>query len=89
METAKANLAISQARLSKADQDVNRLKPLAEQKAVPQQDFDNALVAQQGSRADVEAQTANVNRATIAQDASIKQAEAPSPRPGRKSSRRN
>src|SRR6185369_5312102 len=54
VETAQANLQVSLARLSKADQDVARLKPLAQQKAVPQQDYDNALALQLGAKADVE-----------------------------------
>lgn len=76
VESAAASLAVAKARLSKADQDVARLKPLAEQKAVPQQDYDNALVMQQGSQADIAAQTANLNKAAVAQDAAVKQAEA-------------
>lgn len=54
VETAEANLGIALAQLNKTDQDVKRLKPLAEQRAVPQQDYDNALAAQQAARADVE-----------------------------------
>jgi membrane fusion protein (multidrug efflux system) len=54
VDTAQANLEIAQARLNKADQDVRRLKPLAEARAVPQQDYDNAVAEQQGARADVE-----------------------------------
>src|SRR4051794_40666365 len=42
VETAQANLGIVQAQLSKAELDVKRLKPLAEQQAVPLQDYDNA-----------------------------------------------
>lgn len=76
VETAKANLGIAQARRQKADQDVNRLKPLAEQQAVPQQDYDNALVAQIASKADIEAETAKLNNATVSREAAIKQAEA-------------
>src|SRR6185503_20170176 len=53
VETAHANLQIAIAQLNKADQDVKRLKPLAERKAVPQQDYDNALAFQQGAKADV------------------------------------
>lgn len=76
VDTAQANLEIAQARLNKADQDVRRLKPLAEERAVPQQDYDNALAEQQGARADVEGKKASVNTAKVNQVASIQQAQA-------------
>ncbi len=51
---AKAELEVSMARLGKAETDERRLKPLAERRAVPQQDYDNAaanlLSAQGGGR---------------------------------------
>jgi membrane fusion protein (multidrug efflux system) len=75
-DTAEANLAIAKARLNKADQDVKRLRPLAEQRAVPQQDYDNALAEQQGARADVEGKLAAVNTAKVNQTASIALAKA-------------
>jgi membrane fusion protein (multidrug efflux system) len=74
--TAEANLGIAKARLNKADQDVKRLKPLAEQKAVPLQDYDNALAEQQGARADVEGRQASLNTAEVNQKASIELAKA-------------
>ena len=40
---AKAQLDGAQARLGKAETDERRLKPLAERRAVPQQDYDNAV----------------------------------------------
>ena len=58
VETANANVQIALAQLNKADQDVKRLKPLAEIKAVPQQDYDDALAVQQAARADVEGRQA-------------------------------
>lgn len=76
VDTAQANLQIAQAQLNKTDQDVKRLKPLAEQQAVPQQDYDNALAAQQGARADVEGRQAGLNTAKVNQTASIQQAQA-------------
>ena len=76
VETAQANLGIANARLNKADTDVRRLKPLAEQRAVPQQDYDNALAEQQAGRADVEAKTASLNTTKVNQVASIDQAKA-------------
>ena len=74
--TAQANLGIAMARLNKADQDVKRLKPLAEQRAVPQQDYDNAIADQQAARADVEGREAALNTAKVNQAAQIQQARA-------------
>jgi membrane fusion protein (multidrug efflux system) len=76
VDTAQANLEIGMAQLNKTDQDVKRLKPLAEQRAVPQQDYDNALAAQQGAKADVVGKTASVNTAKVNQKAAIQQAQA-------------
>jgi membrane fusion protein (multidrug efflux system) len=74
--TAQANLGIAKARLNKADQDVKRLEPLAQQKAVPLQDYDNALAEQQAARADVEGRQASLNTAAVNQKASIELAKA-------------
>jgi len=76
VDTAEANLNIALAQLNKTDQDVKRLKPLAEQRAVPQQDYDNALAAQQGARADVEGKKASLNTSKVNQTAAIQQAKA-------------
>jgi len=76
VDTAEANLGIAVAQLNKTDQDVKRLKPLAELRAVPQQDYDNALAAQQAARADVEGKKASINTAKVNQTASIQQAQA-------------
>lgn len=76
VDTAEANLQIAKAQLNKADQDVKRLKPLAEQQAVPQQDYDNALAAQQAARADVEGRQATLSTAKVNQEASIQVAQA-------------
>jgi membrane fusion protein (multidrug efflux system) len=76
VETATANLNIALAQLNKADTDVRRLKPLAEQQAVPQQDYDNALAFQQGAKADVEGRQAALNTAKVNQVAQIEQARA-------------
>ncbi len=53
VESAKANLDVALARLGKAETDERRLKPLAERRAVPQQDYDNAAANLDGARADV------------------------------------
>lgn len=74
--TAEANLEISLAQLNKADQDVNRLKPLADQQAVPQQDYDDALAFQRGARADVDGKKAALSTAKVNQTASILTAQA-------------
>jgi len=76
VEVAEANLGIAAARLNKADQDVKRLKPLAEQRAVPQQDYDNALAEQQAAQADVTGRKAALNTTKVNQTASIEQAQA-------------
>jgi len=76
VETAQANMQAALARLNKTDQDVKRLKPLAEQKAVPQQDYDDALAAQQAAKAEVEGRQAALNTSKVNQTASIQEAQA-------------
>ncbi len=76
VDVAAANLEVANAQLNKTDQDVNRLKPLAEAQAVPQQDYDNALASQRAARADVQARTASLNTAKVNQAAAIQQATA-------------
>jgi membrane fusion protein (multidrug efflux system) len=71
VETAKANLGVSIANLAKADNDANRLKPLAEKQAVPRQDYDTALTSQQAARADVESRRAQLATAEVNQKAAI------------------
>jgi len=65
LANAKANLATAQARLDKTNTDVNRLTPLAKQQAVSQQELDNALSFQDAARAQVDAQKAAVDTATL------------------------
>ncbi len=76
VETANANVQIALAQLNKADQDVKRLKPLAEIKAVPQQDYDDAIAVQQAAKADIEGRRAALDTSKVNQAASIQQAEA-------------
>ena len=76
VESAKANLDVALARLGKAETDERRLKPLAERRAVPQQDYDNAAANLDGARADVQSRRAAVNTAQVNQKSSIEQAEA-------------
>jgi membrane fusion protein (multidrug efflux system) len=65
LANARANLATAEARLAKSNTDVNRLTPLARQQAVSQQELDNALSAQDAARAQVDANRAAVDKATL------------------------
>jgi membrane fusion protein (multidrug efflux system) len=65
LQQAKAQLAVAQARLGKAETDERRLKPLAERKAVPQQDYDNAAANLLAAQAAVEAARADVDAAQL------------------------
>jgi len=71
VDVAQANLQIAVAQLNKSDQDVNRLKPLAQVKAVPQQDYDDALAKQQAAQADIQGRQAALNTSKVNQAASI------------------
>ena len=62
---AQANLDTARAGLDKTNNDVNRYKPLAEQKAVSQQELDNALSAQQAAQFQVTAYGAQVDKAKL------------------------
>ena len=62
---AKADLATAQARLEKTTNDVNRYTPLVAKQAVSKQELDNALAAQDASRAQVDAARAAVDRVTL------------------------
>ena len=62
---AQANLSTAQARLDKTNNDVARYKPLAAQKAVSQQELDNALSAQEAARFQVTAYGALVAKAKL------------------------
>lgn len=76
VDVAQANLQIAMAQLNKTNQDVSRLKPLAELRAVPKQDYDDALAAQQAANADVQGKQASLNTAKVNQLAAIQQAQA-------------
>jgi membrane fusion protein (multidrug efflux system) len=65
LEQAQANLAQGQAALAKAERDVARFEPLAAQKAVSQQELDNARSAEQSARATVGALQAAVDQARL------------------------
>lgn len=60
---AEANLAQQQANQGKAQLDEDRYRPLAERKAIPQQDLDNAIQANRIARAQVQASVAQLQTA--------------------------
>ncbi|RPH80235.1 MAG: efflux RND transporter periplasmic adaptor subunit [Candidatus Rokuibacteriota bacterium] len=61
----KATLATWQARYDKTANDVKRLTPLAKQQAVSQMELDNAISARDAAVAQVDAQKAAVERASL------------------------
>jgi membrane fusion protein, multidrug efflux system len=65
LQQAQANLAQAESNLSKADRDVARYEPLAAQRAISQQELDNARSAQQAARANVGALRAAVANARL------------------------
>jgi len=65
LQQANAELEIAMARLGKAETDERRLKPLAERKAVPQQDYDNAAANLLAAQANVSAARASVVAAQL------------------------
>ncbi len=76
VESAKSNLEVALARLGKAETDERRLKPLAERRAVPQQDYDNAVANLDAARAEVQSKKSDVSTTQIGQKSGIEQAEA-------------
>ena len=73
---AQAELADAQAVLTRADQDVNRLAPLAKEKAVTEQDLDAAVATQKSARASVDAKKANLTNLEAAVKYTIERARA-------------
>lgn len=71
VRAAQAALAQFQARLKKAQQDVARLEPLAAKDAVPRQDLDAALAAEEVAEAEVEAQEALLTNAKITEQVGV------------------
>jgi membrane fusion protein (multidrug efflux system) len=65
LKAARGSLAEAQASLKKYEADVARLRPLAEKKAVPQQDLDNALAAVDVAKAVVVSAQARVSAAEL------------------------
>lgn len=62
---AEANLEQAKASLAKAERDVARFEPLVTQKAVSQQELDNARSAAQGAQASVGAAKASLEQARL------------------------
>jgi membrane fusion protein (multidrug efflux system) len=65
LQQANAELEVAMARLGKAETDERRLKPLAERRAVPQQDYDDAMANLLSARTGVAAARANVDAAKL------------------------
>ena len=73
---AQAELADAEATLSRANQDVNRLEPLAKEKAVTEQDLDAAIASQKSAKAIVESRKANLKNLEAAVKYTIERAQA-------------
>src|SRR5262245_33370433 len=65
LAAAKGMLAESKAALNKYDKDVARLAPLAQKRAVPQQDLDNAVASVEVGKANVLSAQARLQAAVI------------------------
>lgn len=65
LQQAKAELDVALARLGKAETNERRLKPLADRRAVPQQDYDNAAANLLAAKAAVAAARAQVAEAEL------------------------
>jgi membrane fusion protein, multidrug efflux system len=65
LQQARAELEGAMARLGKTETDEKRLKPLAERRAVPQQDYDNAVANLQTAQAGVSAAKSKVVEAEL------------------------
>jgi membrane fusion protein (multidrug efflux system) len=76
VDRARAQLDRAKADLGKAQQDVARYRPLAREQAIPQQDLDTALSAEQVAAASVEVAEAALRDTVLNQRTSIQLAEA-------------
>ena len=76
VDRARAQLEQRKADLGKARQDVNRFRPLAEARAIPQQDLDTAIAQDQVAAAGVDAAAANLKDVELAQRTQVQLAEA-------------
>lgn len=73
---AQSALRQAEASLLKANQDAERMKPLAARRAVPQRDMDAAIAAQSSAVAAVEDARATVRTTTVGDRNGIRQAQA-------------
>jgi membrane fusion protein (multidrug efflux system) len=73
---AQAELIDAQAVLSRTEQDLRRMKPLATQKAVTELELDAAIAAEKSARATVDAKQANLKNLEAAVKYTIQRAEA-------------
>jgi membrane fusion protein (multidrug efflux system) len=76
VDRGRANLDQAKAELGKVQQDVARYRPLAEARAIPQQDLDTALSREQAAGAGVEAAAAALKDTVLGQRTAIQLAEA-------------
>jgi membrane fusion protein, multidrug efflux system len=76
IDRARAHLAQRQADLEKAGADVARYRPLAEARAIPQQDLDTSLSAEKVAAAGVDAAAAALKDAELVQRTQIQLGEA-------------
>lgn len=65
LDQAKGNLERQKAALEKADNDVARYTPLAKEKAISQEELDNALSAQRAGQANVDSAKAALDNAQL------------------------
>ncbi len=65
LAAAQGSLAEAKAALNKYEKDVARLQPLAEKRAIPQQDLDNAIASVDVGRANVQSALARVESAKL------------------------
>jgi membrane fusion protein, multidrug efflux system len=68
LDQMRGELSRNQAALARARLDVQRFTPLVKEKAVSQQELDNALSAERQAQANVDAARANVERAQLSRD---------------------
>jgi len=73
---AQSALREAEASLLKANQDAERIKPLAARRAVPQRDLDAAIAAQSSAAAAVEDARATVRTTTVGDRMGLRQAQA-------------
>ena len=73
---AQAELADAQAVLSKAEQDLARMRPLAREKAVTELELDAAIAAEKSAKAQVESRRANLTNLEAAVKYTIERAQA-------------